>query len=118
MDREDLRRPDGHGGKEAGLSCGRCRQPLEAWEAGVCEGCGMRIMLWTGRTARQEILETAAIRMNCFGWNATQAILSCMDAWQSKPEGSICHSIGLYVDALSDREFKRLEGDVRRKAKG
>jgi predicted amidophosphoribosyltransferase len=22
--------------------CGECRQPLEEWEAGVCEGCGLK----------------------------------------------------------------------------
>jgi hypothetical protein len=115
---QDMRRTDGNGVKESNLSCQQCRQPLEEWEAGICEGCGiMKIMLWTGRTARQEILATAALRMKCFGWTATNAILSCVDAWQSKPEGSICHSVGLYVDALTDREFKRLEGDVLRKAK-
>ena len=21
--------------------CGECRQPLEEWEAGICEGCGI-----------------------------------------------------------------------------
>ena len=41
MDSKDLRRPDGHGSKEADLSCQQCRQPLEEWEAGFCEGCGM-----------------------------------------------------------------------------
>ena len=114
--RTKVRNPDNSTGHT--MKCKQCRQPLEEWEAGICEGCGiMKIMIWTGRTARQEILATAALRMKCFGWTATNAILSCVDAWQSKPEGSICHSVGLYVDALTDREFKRLEGDVRRKAK-
>jgi predicted amidophosphoribosyltransferase len=22
-------------------NCGECRQPLEEWEAGICEGCGL-----------------------------------------------------------------------------
>jgi hypothetical protein len=42
MDSKDLRRPDGHGGKEAGVICKQCCQPLEEWEAGICEGCGMK----------------------------------------------------------------------------
>ena len=94
--------------------CKQCRQPLEEWEDGFCEGCGMKLI--TGRTVRQEILVTAALRMKLFNWTALQAILSCIDAWQSKPEGSICHSMGLYVDAMTDGQFKRLESDIRSKA--
>ena len=41
MDREVLRGTDGNGGTESGVSCQQCRQPLEDWEAGFCEGCGM-----------------------------------------------------------------------------
>jgi hypothetical protein len=72
--------------------------------------------LWTGKTARQEIVATAALRMNCFGWTAAEAISSCIDAWNQKPEGSICHTLGLYVDALTDSQYKRLEREVSRNA--
>jgi hypothetical protein len=38
----DMRRTDGHGGPQASLICKKCRQPLEEWEVGFCEGCGMK----------------------------------------------------------------------------
>lgn len=38
---QDMRRTDGNGVKESNLSCQQCRQPLEEWEAGICEGCGI-----------------------------------------------------------------------------
>jgi len=73
--------------------------------------------LWTGKTPRQEILLAAPARMALHGYSATEAICSCMDAWQDKPAGSVCHEVGRYVDRLSPAAWARLVADVTRRSK-
>jgi pyruvate/2-oxoacid:ferredoxin oxidoreductase beta subunit len=55
------------------MNCKQCRQPLEEWEAGFCEGCGSKFFKRQARKAAHgvltmiEIAFTAVDVFGCFG---------------------------------------------------
>jgi hypothetical protein len=76
--------------------------------------------LWTGKTARQELVEMAAIKFKLhrhWGWSVHVAIEDCIDNWQELKPGTIRHETGRYVTGLSDDAYNRLCSAITRAAK-
>jgi hypothetical protein len=65
--------------------------------------------LWTGNTARQEVIQFASLRRD---FAPSVAIEDVLDGWERAPLNSINHQMGLYVRDLSDAAWKRLVRDV------
>lgn len=65
--------------------------------------------LWTGNTARQEVIQFAALRRD---FAPGVAIEDVLDGWERAPLNSLSHQMGLYVRDLSDAAWKRLVRDV------
>jgi hypothetical protein len=76
--------------------------------------------LWTGKTARQEIIEFATVRFRLtrqHGWTVSEAIEHCIDGWETINQGTIRHEMGRYVAGLSDAAYVRLCSTITRAAK-
>jgi hypothetical protein len=76
--------------------------------------------LWTGKTARQEIIEFATVRFSLnrqHGWTVGEAIEDCIDGWEALNRGTIRHEMGRYVAGLSDTGYARLCSTIMRAAR-
>ena len=76
--------------------------------------------LWTGKTARQEVVAYAAL---CFrlhlqhGWSVSDAVEHCIDGWEGLARRTVRHEMGRYVAGLSDTAYERLCSAITRAAK-
>ena len=76
--------------------------------------------LWTGKTARQEVIAFASIRLRLnrhHGWTASDSVEHCLEGWENHSQGTIHYEIGRYVTGLSDAGYNRLCSEVKRAAK-
>ena len=69
------------------------------------------LVLWTGNTVRQEVIQFASLRRD---FAPGVAIEDVCDDWERCPVNSVKHQMGLYIRDLSDYAWKRLVRDVER----
>jgi hypothetical protein len=75
--------------------------------------------LWTGKTARQELVEMASIKSKLhrhWGWSVHVAVEDCIDNWQDLKPGTVRHAMGQYVTDLSGAAYHRLCAEIVRSA--
>jgi hypothetical protein len=78
--------------------------------------------LWTGKTARQELVLMASIKLKLhrhWGWSVHAAIEDCIDNWQASDSGTMRHEMGQYVHGgrgLSGAAYHRLCAEIVRNA--
>lgn len=73
-----------------GLKCQQCRQPLEEWEAGLCEGCGMcQVAKHAGEKSKTTECSKAEFAAQITAMESPEqklsidAVLSVFDRWNS-----------------------------------
>ena len=74
----------------------------------------MSKQLWTGKTARQELVDMASCKIRVYGWNAHDAIEAVVDG--AKP-GTISGAMCEYYTEISQLALKRLIKAVEREAR-
>jgi len=77
----------------------------------------MSTKLWTGKTARQELVSSMAITAAVGGYTVSIALEVVLDGAEKLPDGSIKREILRYWDGLSGDGQARLLREIRSKVR-